>query len=73
MQDTRFICDNIQDMDSNVEVFIISHKNIGICGLYKAPGKTLSDVKEQLLNLKIHEHIKNYENVCYFLVISIMI
>jgi hypothetical protein len=66
MQDTRFICDNIQDMDSNVEVFIISHKNIGICGLYKAPGKTLSDVKEQLLNLKIHELIKNYENFFVF-------
>jgi hypothetical protein len=53
-------------MDSNVEVFIISHKNIGICGLYKAPGKTLSDVKEQLLNLKIHELIKNYENFFVF-------
>ncbi len=30
-------------MHSNVEVFIISHKIIGICGLYKAPGKNLSD------------------------------
>jgi hypothetical protein len=30
-------------------------------GLYKVPGKNLSDVKDQLLSLKIQEHTRNFE------------
>lgn len=59
---TFFIGDNISRMDKkDIEIFIVKIHNIGVIGVYKAPGKNLSDVLKEFNKLNYEKLIDDYD------------
>jgi hypothetical protein len=59
---TFFIGDNISRMDKkDIEIFIVKIHNIGVIGVYKAPGKNLCDVLKEFNKLNYEKLIDDYD------------